>query len=115
MIQFVASEGFAELGTKDQPTDNQKSKISDQDSDQVSDQDRDQYSQKKRILEFCVMERTLEDIMQQFGMSHRTYFRRTYINPLLDDCLLKMMIPDKPTSKNQRYVTTKKGRELIGK
>jgi len=53
--------------------------------------------------------------MKWFGMSHRTYFRRTYINPLLEEGLLRMTIPDKPTSKNQQYITTQKGRELSEK
>jgi ATP-dependent DNA helicase RecG len=106
MIHFTAPKGFAELGVKD----NNYVTKNDQDSDQDSDQD----VQIKSILEFCIIERALEDIMKRFGMSHKTYFRRTYINPLLDDGLMRMTIPDKPTSRNQRYITTQKGQDLLG-
>lgn len=60
-----------------------------------------------------MIERSLEAIMANFGMSHKTYFRRNFINPLLHEGLIKMTIPDKPTSKNQRYITTEKGRALL--
>jgi len=107
MIHFTAPYGFSELGVKYDIG----SKQNDQDSDQVSDQG----IKVKDILAFCTVERTLESIMKWFGMSHRTYFRRTYINPLLEEGLLRMTIPDKPTSKNQQYITTQKGRELSEK
>lgn len=51
--------------------------------------------------------------MKLFGMSHKTYFRRKYIKPLLDEGFLEMTVPDKPNIRNQRYVTTQKGRELL--
>lgn len=40
--------------------------------------------------------------------------RRKYLERLLNMGLLKMTIPDKPTSKNQQYILSDKGRELIG-
>ena len=110
MVHFTAPNRFAELGVKDNNYVTKNNQVSNQDGDQVSDQD----AQTKDILKFCTVERTLEDIMRQFGMSHKTYFRRTYINPLLDDGLLRMTIPDKPTSRNQRYIVTQKGQDLLG-
>jgi ATP-dependent DNA helicase RecG len=44
---------------------------------------------------------------------NRTKFRDQVLKPLLADNLLAMTIPDKPTSRNQRYRTTDKGRVLL--
>ena len=43
-------------------------------------------------------------------MEHLEYknikrFRRDYIKPLVQKGILKMTIPDKPTSKNQKYIS----------
>ncbi len=43
----------------------------------------------------------------------RTKFRNQVLNPRLADNLLAMTVPDKPTSRNQRYRTTDKGRNLL--
>jgi ATP-dependent DNA helicase RecG len=41
--------------------------------------------------------------MDKFGFESRTSFRRKYLNVLLEDERLKMTLPDKPKSKNQKY------------
>jgi ATP-dependent DNA helicase RecG len=51
--------------------------------------------------------------MDFMNLSNRTKFRNKYIKPLLEENLLAMTIPDKPTSSNQKYYTTRKGLELI--
>ena len=45
--------------------------------------------------------------MEKIGYKNRTRFRRDYIKPLVEKGLLNMTIPDKPTSKNQKYIATK--------
>lgn len=72
-------------------------------SDQDSDQDGDQVMTKK-ILEFCAEPRSKREICEHLGFNNLTYFTRTYLNPLLDAKKLRRTIPDKPSSKNQRYV-----------
>lgn len=42
-------------------------------------------------------------IMERLGLSHRPTFRRNYLVPALEQRLIEMTIPDKPTSRNQRY------------
>jgi len=42
--------------------------------------------------------------MAYVGMTDRKYFRRAYLIPLLEEGKIKMTIPDKPKSKNQKYV-----------
>lgn len=60
----------------------------------------------KRMLE--VMEYdvpyTASAIMDLLGLRSKETFRKNYMNPALKYNLVKMTIPDKPNSKNQRYV-----------
>jgi len=69
-------------------------------SDQVSDQD----ERMKLILEFCSVARTREEMQQHLGIAHRDYFRKTILRPLLESGEFKMTIPDKPNSRNQKYI-----------
>ena len=43
-------------------------------------------------------------LMEKLGLRSKEGFRRNYLRPALDMQLIRMTIPDKPTSKNQRYV-----------
>ena len=74
-------------------------------SDQVSDQ--------VKILKFCKTEKSIQEIMQLMGLKHRTYFRKNILKLLLDNKLLELTNPDSPNSPKQKYITTKKGLELL--
>lgn len=71
--------------------------------DQDSDQDTDQVVT-KMILEFCIEPRSKREICEHLRFNNLTYFTRTYLNPLLEAKKLLRTIPDKPSSKNQKYV-----------
>jgi len=43
----------------------------------------------------------------------RVIFKRIYLDPALADGLIEMTIPDKPTSRLQKYRLTEKGRKLL--
>lgn len=43
-------------------------------------------------------------IMEKLGLKSRETFRKNYMNPALEIGIVKMTIPDKPNSRNQRYV-----------
>lgn len=62
----------------------------------------------KRML--SVMERgeayTSFEIMEKLGLKSKETFRKNYLNPALDKELIVMTIPDKPRSKNQKYIKT---------
>ncbi len=46
---------------------------------------------------------TSVELMEKLGMKSRISFRDNYLNPALENGLIKMTYPDKPTSKNQMY------------
>ena len=81
-------------------------KILDDVSAQVS-ADNEQLSEYlKRLLE--VMEYdvpyTSNTLMEKLGLKSKEGFRRNYLRPAIDMNLIRMTIPDKPNSRNQRYV-----------
>lgn len=41
------------------------------------------------------------------GLKDREYFRRKILNPLIDEGILKLTIPDKPRSPKQKYFSNK--------
>ena len=47
------------------------------------------------------------------GRSDRTKFRDQVLNPLMEEGLAEMTLPDKPRSSKQRYRLTDKGRQLL--
>lgn len=65
------------------------------------------------LLHFCFEPRFITEIMKIFGWKDRTKFRNRYINPLIERHFIEMTIPDKPTSGNQKYLTSEKGRETL--
>jgi len=46
---------------------------------------------------------TTSELMEKLEMKSRISFRDNYLNPALENGLIKMTNPDKPTSKNQMY------------
>jgi len=65
--------------------------------------DQNGYDVVMMILDFCKEARTVSEIMERFGFDSRTSFRRKYLNTLVKEGRLKMTLPDKPKSKNQKY------------
>lgn len=57
----------------------------------------------RMILDFCKEPKTAREIVDEFGFSNRNYFRRHYLEEMLLTGKLKMTMPDKPSSKKQRY------------
>lgn len=45
-------------------------------------------------------------LMNKLGLKSREGFRRNYLHPAIEMNLIHMTIPDKPNSKNQRYIRT---------
>ena len=58
-----------------------------------------------KILKLCETPRSITEIMEEFNYKSKKTLKRNYIKPLLEQGKLKMTIPDKPTSRNQKYIT----------
>jgi len=51
--------------------------------------------------------------MAELGMSHRTFFRSTVIDPLLAGGLIQQTHPEQPNHPKQAYVLTEAGLRLL--
>lgn len=81
--------------------------------DQVGTKSGLSWDQVKKVLSFCLTERSLKEIMSMMNLTSRNKFRTNFIVPLLAKDLLSLTIPEKPNSPNQKYVITSKGKELL--
>ena len=59
----------------------------------------------ERILAFCIEARSKKELCEHFGFSDLSYFARTHLKPLIKNGKLNYTMPDKPSSKNQKYIT----------
>ena len=64
--------------------------------------------QAEQILTFCVTARTRNEIAEHFGVKDPKFFAKKHIKPLLESGALRMTIPNKPTSPEQKYVTVER-------
>ena len=74
------------------------------DTTQVATQDTMQVARTEQLLDFCAEPRTRDEMQQFVGIANREHFRKAILKPLLVSGKLTMTIPDKPNSRNQRYV-----------
>jgi len=51
--------------------------------------------------------------MQHLQLRHWKTFQANYLSPLLKDKLLERTIPDKPTSRLQKYRLTERGTKML--
>lgn len=61
-----------------------------------------------KLIIFCAETRSFGEMMAFMGLADITKFRRKYIHPLWEAGILKLAIPDKPNSRNQKYRLTAK-------
>jgi ATP-dependent DNA helicase RecG len=66
------------------------------------------------VLEFCRgVGRGVPAIMEKIGVTHRSFFKKTNLDPLLEAGFLRPTHPDNPRHPDQGYVTTEKGIALL--
>ena len=88
--------------TQDKKTQDKKT----QDKKTQDKKTQDKKMQKiNKILEICKQPKSLNEIMIELGYKSNRTLKREYINPLVETGKLKMTIPDKPTSRNQKYIS----------
>ena len=73
-------------------------KVADKEVGNISDQ-------VNRLLEIMDKDIPLSanEIMKRLGIKSKETLRGSYLNPAIDNGLVKMTLPDKPNSKNQKY------------
>lgn len=65
-----------------------------------------------KIIELCDVPKPLTSIMDACGKTHRGFFMRNYLNPMINGGIIQLTNPDNPRAPNQKYVLTQVGLEL---
>ena len=65
------------------------------------------------VLQYCINEKSLTELLAFMGKKSRTTFREDFLLPLIRIGWVELTIPAKPTSKNQKYRTTIKGKRFL--
>ncbi|MCR5024702.1 MAG: hypothetical protein K6A90_10280, partial [Lachnospiraceae bacterium] len=73
------------------------------------DTPQDTPQEENKLLEYCKEPRSRQEMMDFIGVSDRKHFRVHYLKPLIEAGKLRMTIPDKPNSRNQKYVKAQAG------
>jgi len=63
----------------------------------------------KNLIKVLEGEMTRDELQEVLQLADRKYFRTAYVNEALNGGWIEMTIPDKPTSRNQKYRLTEKG------
>jgi ATP-dependent DNA helicase RecG len=67
-----------------------------------------------RALTACAVKPlSSREIQESTGLRHRETFQRNYLDQIINDGLVERTIPEKPTSRLQKYRLTEKGRKLL--
>ena len=60
--------------------------------------------QEKELLAFLSVPRSRQEITAYLGIGTVSYAMQAYINPMIEEGLVKYTIPEKPRSRKQRFV-----------
>ena len=70
-------------------------------------------SEQRKIIELCEVARKQADLMNELGFTHRTFFRRKHLEPLVRAKLICMTHPHERNHPEQAYVVTEAGLGLV--
>ena len=65
-----------------------------------------------RLVAALTCEMSRSELQSALGLTHRPHFITSYLRPALEAGLIEMTLPDKPTSRHQRYRRTAAGEAL---
>ena len=80
---------------------------------QVTPQVTPQDEMSKNIVDFCNEPRTKREIADKCGLKDLDHLKDRYLNPLLEQKLLFLTIPEKPSSSKQKYVANPSREESV--
>jgi len=66
-----------------------------------------------KVLLYCIKPKTREEIFEHIEIYNNSRNFNNYIKPIIEVGWLQLTIPDKPTSKNQKYVTSNISKRLV--
>ncbi|WP_310941701.1 Fic family protein [Myroides odoratimimus] len=89
--------------------DNVKDTMQDNVQDSIHDTMQDS-PQVIELLKAFIDIHSREELQEKLGLLNRDNFRRNYLQAALEREYIALTIPDKPTSRNQRYYLTEKGK-----
>lgn len=58
------------------------------------------------LVSFCSTAKSRKEMQEFCGIKTAEYFRKYIIKPMITEGLIKQTIPDKPNSRNQKYIKT---------
>jgi len=67
----------------------------------------------EQLLQYCVEPKSREAIFDKIGLYNNTKNFGNHFKPLIDVGWLQLTLPDKPTSRDQRYLTSVLGNQLL--
>ena len=74
---------------------------------QVTPQDERIIGIVEKILNYCQEPKYKKEIMEYVGLKDAKHFTSKYLNPLIENGKIQLTIPEKPKSRNQKYVAVK--------
>ena len=57
--------------------------------------------------------KSMGELKDLYGWSNTTKFKAKYVSPLIEEKIVGMTLPDKPTSPKQKYFLTDSGKALL--
>ena len=107
-VESIQNNSTQQNSTQDNSTqDNGTQDNSSQDNDRKKARRKEKDQMEKKILAYCAEPRKKSDIARYCGYRNVKSFAQNYLKPLIEAGLIEMTVPDKPTSRNQRYVSRK--------
>ncbi|MFD1630574.1 Fic family protein [Pseudopedobacter beijingensis] len=79
-------------------------------SEQLTPQDTPQVEE---LLKIMVGQHSRQELQELLALTDRENFRLNYLQPAINNGYVVLTIPDKPTSKNQKYYLTEKGKQYL--
>ena len=92
------------FGAEDAASDLEQYRAHDATHDRALDRAHDELDKTEQIIAYCSTHKSRQLIMDYLGFKNVRRFSENYLQPLLASGRLVMTIPDKPKSKNQKYV-----------
>ncbi len=93
MVYCKACEKYLKLlHQKNQAVHSEQDNEQDGEQDLISD-----------IIRFCAVPRSSNEIIAHFNLPNRSYFKRHFLDKMLKAGMLRMTVPEKPSSKKQKY------------